>query len=199
MGTVATDLHLRRHRFTVDDYYRMAEQGILPRDARVELIEGEIIDMAAMGTRHAGRASILLQLLNRAVGERALVRPQMPLRLNERNEPEPDVAVVKPRADFYLGSHPTPADTLLVVEVADSTLKDDLDEMVPLYARYGVPEVWVFDCERLHLHVFSAPDAGQYTGESLIKAPEARTLAELPEVHIDLAGLFKPMPQDSAS
>ena len=113
---------LPRHRITVDEYYRMAEVGLLAADARVELIEGEILDMPPIGSRHAGVVSLLDRLLSRAAGDEAIVRVQLPLRLTNASEPQPDLALVKPRSDYYSTRHPTAADTLLVVEVSQTTV-----------------------------------------------------------------------------
>jgi len=179
----------RRHRFTVDEYYRMAEAGVFKANPRVELIDGEIIDMAPMGTPHAAMTNQLQDVFQAAVHGLALVRVQLPLRLGPHSEPEPDLALVKPRADYYRGAHPTPDDAFLVVEVADSSLKDDLDVMAPLYARHGVPEVWVLDVQALELHVFRSPVAGRYTEAIVVKSPEVRELAALP-VRVDLSGMW---------
>jgi Uma2 family endonuclease len=184
-------LRPRRHRFTVDDYYRLAEAGALPPDARVELIEGEIIDMAPMGSRHASSVSMLDYLLKHAAGDRALVRVRLPVRLDETSEPHPDVALVKPRTNHYRASHPTPADTLLVIEVSDSTLRDDLDVKAPLYAAHGVPEVWVLDVEAGELHVFRALVAGKYTDVSVLKQPGMLAPEGRPDLQIDLSELFR--------
>jgi Uma2 family endonuclease len=102
----------RKHLITVDEYYRMAEVGLLAPDARVELIEGEIIDMVPIGIPHARAVSHLARLFTLAVGDRAIVRPQLPVRLSHRSEPEPDIAVLAPRADEYGRAHPVPADVL---------------------------------------------------------------------------------------
>src|SRR6185295_8160231 len=111
--SVAMEEGPRRHRITVEEYYRMAEVGLLTPDARVELIEGEIIDMPPSGSHHAGTVSLLSRLLERAVGDRAIVRGQGPIVLGEFSQPEPDVALVAPDSDFYRQRHPVAADTLL--------------------------------------------------------------------------------------
>ena len=118
MSAVMNDWILR-HRITVDEYYRMAEVGILPPGARVELIEGEIIDMAPIGSGHGGTVSQLNRLLHEAVGDRAYVLPQLVVRLSDISEPQPDLALIKPRADFYKKKHPGPADTFLIIEVSE--------------------------------------------------------------------------------
>ena len=138
MATMPHDV-VRRHRLTVDDYHQMAEAGILADDDRVELIEGEVLDMSPIGSLHAALVAMLSQYLAQQAAGRATVWAQNPIHLDETNEPQPDIALVTPRPDFYASAHPTPADTLLVVEVAESSLAYDLGVKVPLYARHGVP------------------------------------------------------------
>ncbi|MEO6078623.1 MAG: Uma2 family endonuclease [Steroidobacteraceae bacterium] len=135
----------QRHRITVDEYHRMAEVGLLAPEARVELIEGEIIDMAPIGPPHSSVVNQLNRLLVRAVGDQAIVQSQGAVRLNIRTEPEPDLALFKPREDFYRHRHASGVDTLLVIEVSESSLRYDREIKVPLYARHDVPEVWVVD------------------------------------------------------
>jgi Uma2 family endonuclease len=133
------------HRFTVSDYHRMAEVGILGEDDRVELIEGEIVDMAPLGRRHQARVDRLAELLIRGLGERAIVRVQGSIRLGERSEPQPDLVLLRRRADFYVDADAGAPDILLVIEVADTSLAHDREVKVPLYARAGIPEVWLVD------------------------------------------------------
>jgi Uma2 family endonuclease len=185
MSAVMNDWILR-HRITVDEYYRMAEVGILAPDARVELIEGEIIDMAPIGTGHAGTVAQLNQLLQNAVGDRAYVLPQLVVRLSDISEPQPDFALVKPRADFYKKKHPAPADTFLIIEVSESSLRYDLQVKAPLYARYGVPEYWVIDLKGREVRFFRSPESGQYADVTSTGAPGVVAPVALPEVQIDL-------------
>jgi Uma2 family endonuclease len=153
------------HRFSVEEYHRMAGAGLFGDDDRVELVEGEIIDMAPIGSRHAACVDRLNRLLVSRLGERAIVRVQSPVRLSDLSEPQPDVAVLAPRRDFYAGAHPGPADVLVVVEVADTTVAWDRGVKVPLYARAGVAEVWLVDLAGETVEVSRQPGAGGY-GES---------------------------------
>jgi len=148
-----------RHLISVDAYHRMGETGILGPADRVELIAGEIIDMSPIGVLHAAIVDVLLRHFSRLVGESAVIRCQNPLRLNDLSEPEPDIAILRPRADFYTTAHPGPADVLLVIEVADTSLAYDLGTKVPLYARHGIPEVWVVDAATRQTRVFRQPAA----------------------------------------
>ncbi len=138
-------VHISRHRFDVEAYYRMAECGILPRDARVELLDGEIVEMAPIGDRHAACVDWLTHVLATAVANRAIVRVQNPVRLGRRSEPQPDVALLRYRPDFYRSGHPGPSDVLLIVQVGDSSVDFDREVKTPLYAAAGIPEVWIVD------------------------------------------------------
>jgi Uma2 family endonuclease len=180
----------RRHRLTVADYYLMAEVGILAPDARVELIDGEIIDMAPPGSLHAATVHRLNRILVHAAGEGALVLVQNPVRLSELSEPQPDLALLRSREDFYSQNHPGPADVLLVVEVADSSLRFDRDTKVSLYAAHGIPEVWLVDLRGRRLIRHRAPQQGSYTriDEPDLSAPIG--ISALPGVAVDLQLLF---------
>jgi Uma2 family endonuclease len=141
--SIASDTWPRRHLINVEQYYRMAEAGVLAPDARVELIEGEIIELAPIGSGHAGIVNFLQRKFDRTIGEHAVATVQQPLRLGDRSEPQPDLMLLRPRDDFYRNSHPTAADVLLLIEVSDSTLRFDRGEKAALYARHGVCEVWI--------------------------------------------------------
>lgn len=134
-------------RFSVDDYYAMAEAGILQPDERTELLEGVVFCMAAMGSRHAAGVTRSEYRLLPALMNRALVRVQAPLHRGERSEPEPDIAVVRLRADAYDGAHPVPQDAYLLIEVSDSSIAFDRDQKLPLYAAAGIPELWIVDIQ----------------------------------------------------
>jgi Uma2 family endonuclease len=135
----------RPHRLTVDDYYRMAEAGVLSPDDRTELIEGEIVDMAPIGSVHADVVMLLTKRLFAVVGDSAGVRTQLPVRLSKHSEPQPDVALVKAKPGGYRRAHPSPGEVLLLIEVGDTTLRYDLNKKARLYATHGIPEYWVVD------------------------------------------------------
>jgi Uma2 family endonuclease len=180
----------RRHRITVDEYYRMAEVGLLAPDARVELIDGEIIDMAPLGTDHSGVVSDLNYLFMHAVGDRGIVRIQSEVRLDRSSEPQPDIAVLAPQAHRYRHVHPAPADVLLLIEVSDSTLRYDRDVKVPLYARHGIPEAWVVDLQHGELCLYRRPVSGRYLEQDSTKTPGMTPVAALPGVWVDLSQLL---------
>jgi Uma2 family endonuclease len=188
-AVVMKDL-LPRHRITVDEYYRMDELGLFAPDVRTELIEGEVMEMPRMGSSHAGTVGLLQHLLSPVTNHPAQLRVQLPVRINDYSEPQPDLAVVLPRKDFYRSRHPEPADTPLIVEISDSSLRLDLNVKVPLYARHDVPEVWVVDLEHNRIHFFRSPRNGAYTDVSQIDKPEVVALTALPGVTVDLSELF---------
>jgi Uma2 family endonuclease len=177
----------RRHRITVDHYHRMADAGLFAHGERVELIEGEIIDMPPMGSRHAAWATRLADLLSVAVRPRAMVRQEKPVRLNDASEPQPDITVVVARDDYYVSRHPAAADVLLLVEVSDTTLRYDLDVKVPLYARSGVREVWVVDLQTETVHFHRDLVNGAYRSISAVQQPDVVTLEALPDTRVNLS------------
>ncbi len=139
----AKALDLRIRRFTVTEYLAMAQAGILTEDDRVELIDGVVTDMAPVASRHLGCVNCYNRELSEAVGRRAIVQVQSPVRLDDNTEPQPDVALLREKADGYASGHPGPEDVLLLIEVADSSLGYDRNEKLPRYARAGIPEVWL--------------------------------------------------------
>ena len=140
----------------------MAEAGILSEDDRVELIEGEIVEIAPIGSRHGGHVNRLNRLFSQRAGDQAIVSVQNPVRLGEHSEPKPDLTLLKPRPDFYASSHPGPEDVLLVVEVAETSAAYDLEVKLPLYARAGIPEVWLVDLAEERVEVYRQPSPQGY-------------------------------------
>ena len=149
--------------FTVQEYHLMSEAGVFGDRERVELIEGEIIQMAAIGTRHASCVKRLNRRFSVIPEEIAILGVQDPIQLTERTEPQPDVVLLQPRADYYETAHPIPSEVLLLVEVSDSTVNFDRDVKVPNYARSGIQEVWLWDLEANCLEVYREPTANGYT------------------------------------
>jgi Uma2 family endonuclease len=177
---VDTKTHeVTRRRFTVHDYHRMAEVGILHEDERVELIEGDIVEMTPIGSRHAMCVIRLTRLLVPLVGDRALVSPQNPVRLSERLEPQPDMTVI--RARDYEGSLPGPEDVLLLIEVSDTTLSYDRNVKLPLYARAVIPEVWIVDLAGEVIERHTNPSGDSYRHVERARRGEEIRSAALPE------------------
>lgn len=190
MGANEQPVVLQRHRLTVDEYYRMAEAGVLAPDARVELIEGEVIDMAPMKSEHAWAITQLAARLHDAVRGRAFVFCQTPLTLGPDSEPEPDLMLVRVRPEGYGARHPTAADVLLLIEVADSSLEYDRRVKIPLYARHGVPEAWIVDLENRQVRFFRRPAGDAYTDITATETPGVTAPGLLPGLTLDLSGLL---------
>lgn len=171
---------LKRYHFNVSEFYRMADAGILTEDDRVELIEGEIIEMSPTGSRHASCVAILTKLLVETTGDEAFVWAQNPIRLNDFSEPQPDVSLLRRRDDSYRQAHPTPDDVLLLVEVSDTTAAYDKRVKVPLYARAGVVEVWVVDLAQEKIEIYARPVGGSYQQFAEVNRGESVTSATVP-------------------
>lgn len=179
-----------RHRLDVDAYYKMAEAGILTRADRVELIDGEIIDLNAIGSPHAGKTNRLVRFFAQAAADgRVLTSVQNPLRLDAYNELEPDFMLLRPRADDYQASHPGAADVLLLVEVSDSSLAYDRGRKLALYAKFNVPEAWIIDIAGSAVEIHRQPhDSGYSSMERRTSGILAPGL--VPGVLIDVAALL---------
>ena len=181
-----------RHRWTVREFQRMGKTRFLDPTVRMELIEGELFDMAPIGSFHAGTVTLLAHLFTQAVGETAIISVQNPIDLSERSEPQPDLILLRPRADYYLSEHPHPRDVLLLIEVSDSTVQFDRKTKVPLYARHGIPEVWlVVGPHRRHIEVYRdvQPERGGYRTRLQVREGTL-TPVLLPEAGIALHEVF---------
>jgi Uma2 family endonuclease len=178
----------RPHRLTVDEYYRMAEVGLLSPDDRTELIEGEIVDMPPIGSGHAAAVTVLAKRMIHALGDSADVRIQFPVRFLPRSEPQPDIAVVRYRSDAYRKAHPTADDALLLVEVSDATLRYDLGVKARLYATHGILEYWVVDLVNRRVVRHRAPSGAQYTQVDEITA--GSVALPVRKIEIDLSHLW---------
>lgn len=178
----ATPVEVTRHRFTVADYERMGQVGIFSEDERLELVCGEIIQMSRIGERHAACVAFLTQLITLRLRLSALVWAQNPIVLDDYSEPQPDLAVLKPRGDNYSNSKPTPGDVLLVTEVSDTTLEYDRKVKIPLYAAVVIPEAWLVNIPEERIEVYSDPAGGEYrTARSYARGKrlQSHTLAPL--------------------
>lgn len=153
---------LDKYSFTAEEFERMGEAGIFRQDARLELIDGEIFEMSPIGNAHAACVKFLTALLFRLFGDTYVVGVQDPIRLDDFSEPQPDVTLLRRRDDYYREGHPTPADVLLVIEVADATVVKDRTVKIPLYARSGVPEAWLVNIPEGQVEVYSGPVKGVY-------------------------------------
>lgn len=175
-----------RRLFTVDDYYRMAETGTLGPDERTELLDGEVVYQMPINSRHAGCVNLLNEVLVSRLAGRAVIAIQNPVRLGRLSEPQPDIAVLVPRADRYRGAHPQPADVYFLVEIADTSL--DLDQRVkaPLYAAAGVRELWIVDLVNDAVEVFRDPDDRGYRRTQRHGRGDGIALSDFPDVQVEV-------------
>src|SRR4051812_14021193 len=177
-------VELNRHRFTRSEYHRMAQTGILAPDARVELIDGEIIEMSPIGSRHMAAVDRLTNLFVPRVQGVAITRIQGSIALSDNGEPEPDVALLRYRDDFYAMAPATEEAVLLLVEVADSSEEYDRLTKAPLYARYGIPELWIADLNRDLITRHLDPTPGGYASAQVFCRGEFLSPLAFPDLTI---------------
>jgi Uma2 family endonuclease len=173
-----------RRRFTVEQYHQMAEAGILTANDRVELIEGEIIEMSPVGRHHAACVKRLIRLFSQPVGERAIVAAQDPVELSDRSELQPDFALLQPRPDFYEAGHPHPQDVFLLVEVADTTVESDREVKISLYARSGIVEVWLVNINQQSIEVHREPAFNRYGNVQHFQRGQQLSVQAFPDIRL---------------
>jgi Uma2 family endonuclease len=183
-------VELNRHRFTRAEYHRMAQTGILAPDARVELIDGEIIEMSPIGNRHMAAVDRLTNIFAPRVVGAAIVRIQGSIALGDNGEPEPDVALLRYRDDFYATASATEKAVLLLVEVADSSEEYDRRTKAPLYARYGIPELWIANLNRDQLVVHRDPTPTGYATVQVHRRGESISPLAFPHLTIDVDSIL---------
>lgn len=169
----------------------MAETGVLRPDARVELLDGRIIDMSPIGPFHGGVAKFLNRLFSAAARGRWVTAVQDPVRLDDNTEPQPDLALLKPAPHFYRRRHPKPEDVFLLIEVSDTTLDLDRKEKLPAYGRAGIPEVWIVNLNNETIEVYREPHFTGYGSKTVLRAGDHASPAAFPDVSVDVAELLK--------
>jgi len=172
-------VHLQKHYFNVDEYYRMAQAGVFSEEDKIELIEGEVVEMSPIGKRHAACVRRLDRILHRSIGELAIVSVQAPISIDDFSEPQPDVALLKPSADFYANAHPTPQDILVIIEVADTSVEYDRNVKLPLYARAGIQEAWLIILPKDVIEIQNEPKNGKYQKVRRLKRGKILTSATI--------------------
>ncbi len=177
-------VELKRYRFSRADYHQMARVGILEPRARVELIDGDILEMSPIGRRHMACVDRLTRIFVRGVADAAIVRVQGSIALDEHGEPEPDLVLLRPRDDFYADADATPTDVLLIVEVADSSEAYDRQTKAPLYARHGIPEVWVASLNRDQIILHRNPTPDGYATTRVARRSETLSPLASPDLEI---------------
>jgi len=181
---------VKRHRFTRDDYHQMARAGILKPDVRVELIDGEIVEMNPIGRRHRGTVDRLAHLFFPHVGAQAIVRIRSSIALGDNGEPEPDLTLLRPRADFYTESDEQPKDILLVIEVAETSERYDRRTKGPLYARFGIPELWIVDVTRRRITRYLDPTPDGYATTRIYRRGESIGPLVFPDLLIPVVDIL---------
>ena len=172
------------YQFTVADYHRLLETGVLNEDSHVELLNGEILKMSPIGPRHAACVDRLSEELREQTKKIAIVRVQNPVELDDLSEPQPDVTLLKRREDFYAQGHPQPDDIFLVVEVSDTTLEKDRQVKLPLYAQTGIGEVWLIDLPHDRIEVHSSPQNGVYQEVLIVRRGQRVISKTMPKLSI---------------
>lgn len=179
-------LQISRKKFTVQQYHQMNELGILTERDRVELIQGEILQMSPIGRRHAACVDRLTERLILLLSNRAIVRSQNPIRLSNNSEPQPDITLLRRREDFYAESHPQPADTFLIIEVSDTTADFDREIKIPAYAEENIAEVWLIDLNAQQIEVYRQPTPQGYQNIQVLNREQTLTILAFPDIELSV-------------
>ncbi|MCA1992952.1 MAG: Uma2 family endonuclease [Coleofasciculus sp. S288] len=189
-----TETPLKLRLWTVEEYHRMAEAGILQPDEKVELIAGQIIKkMSPQGSPHAAAIRRTDRVLSNRLGNQVLIQKQLPIQLNDRSEPEPDVAVVRVDPLDYADHHPTVSDVYLIIEVADTSLKFDCETKAKDYAQSGIADYWVLDVSNRQLHVFREPTENGYQSEAILEEGASISPLQFPGCTIAVSEILPPI------
>lgn len=180
----------QKHLTDIAEWHRMGEAGIFPPEARMELIEGEILHMSPIGFNHSGHVNRLISHLTILTYGKAVPSAQNPVQLGDLSEPEPDFLLLKPNQDFYTTRHPNAADVLLLIEVSDSTLRFDREQKRRLYATHLIPEYWIVNLIDNCLEVYRQPHDGDYLDKSVLTKADSIKLLAIPELEISVASVL---------
>ena len=178
---------LIKYRISVDEYERMGEAGIFGPNTRLELLEGAIYKLPPISPPHAAGVTYLSFILNRLFARTLIISAQHPIRLDDYSEPQPDIALLNWRDDFYRHAHPQPADVLLVIEVADTTLDSDRRYKLPLYAKAGIPEAWLVNLPDESIELYAEPSDGAYQTTREFKRDEEAHSHTITDLRVQVA------------
>jgi Uma2 family endonuclease len=181
---------VRKHLTDIHEWQRLGEANIFPPNSRLELIEGEILEMAPIGCKHAGHLMRIMHYFAQIVGENALLNAQNPLQLGDLSEPEPDFMLLRPRADFYSSQHPVATDVLLLIEIADSSLAFDQTQKLRLYAMHHIAEYWIINLNDHCLEVYREPSGENYAQKTSLRIGQHASVLLLPEISVNIAQLL---------
>ncbi len=181
---------VRKHLTDIHEWQRLGEANIFPPDSRIELIEGEILEMAPIGPPHSSHLKRIIKLFSKLVQDAAIISVQDPLQLGDLSEPEPDFMLLRPVADFYYANHPTANDVILLIEVAESSLAYDQNKKLRLYALHGVAEYWLLNVNDKCLEVYREPYGEAYAQKCTLRTGDAVTLTLLPDITIQVSSIL---------
>ncbi len=179
-----------KHLTNLDEWRRLGEANIFPPNSHVELINGEIIDMAPIGFNHAGHLKRINKLFSRLIPDNLICGVQDPLQLGDLSEPEPDFMLLKPHADCYTSRHPVANDVLLLIEVADSSLAFDQNQKLRLYALHGIPEYWLLNLNDPSLEVYRQPNGEVYAEKTTLRSGNQISLSQIPALSIQVSDIL---------
>jgi Uma2 family endonuclease len=182
--------NVRKHLTDIKEWQKLGEANIFPPDSRLELIEGEILEMAPIGSNHAGHLKRLTHILSTLVSGKAILSIQDPLQLGDLSEPEPDFMLLKPDNDFYCTRHPNAGDVLLLIEVADSSLSFDQNQKLRLYASHNIPEYWLMNLIDACVEIYRQPHGDCYGEKTTLRAGDTITLSQLNQIAINIADIL---------
>lgn len=183
-------VQVKRHLISVERYDQMIAAGVLHEDERLELLGGEIIEMSPIGISHAVCVNRLNKLFNRSLPEEFIVSVQNPIHLDMLSEPEPDIAILQPRDDFYAGGHPEPEDVILLIEVAETSLLYDRERKLPQYAQAGIPEVWIVNLIEQQIEVYTRPSPQGYQQTAIFNGKQTVTPVAFPQLTLKVSQIL---------
>ena len=188
--SVSSENFYKKHLTNVVEWQKMGAASIFSAESRLELINGEIIEMSPIGSHHAGYLKRLNRFFSRQIQDSELIAIQDPLRLNDLSEPQPDFMLLRSRSDLYYESHPTADDVLLLIEVAESSLQFDQNQKLRLYALHNIPEYWVLNANNACIEIYRQPVNGAYAKKTTLRAGDKITLSQLDHINIELADIL---------
>lgn len=188
--SVSTESFFTRHLTNVAEWQKMGMAGIFSSESHLELINGEIIEMAPIGSHHASYLKRLIHLFSGQIDKSAIIAAQDPLLLGDFSEPEPDFMLLRPREDFYYANHPQASDVFLLIEVADSSIDYDQTKKLRLYALHNIPEYWLLNINEACLEVYRQPDTEGYAEKTILRVGDEITLSQLANISIKIADIL---------
>jgi len=176
---------LQRFKFSTEAYHKMGDYGLLPENVRIELLDGEIVEMSPINSPHSGTVNRLQKILEKMLGKTHVISNQNPLHISAFSEPEPDIAVLKWRDDFYFDKHPIPEEVFLLIEVADSSFSKDQEIKMPLYAQAGIQELWIINLQAKNIEVYCMPEGKKYTQVKVFQPGDSMEGTLIPSLKFD--------------